>query len=369
MIIVLDKNAAKHAVKILHHNRRRKLARPRVPDYTRAVEREYATSLIKIVQLMRAVAHFKVLPVIRALETMRVDVSEGTYKAAANAVNYALRTGKLKRKACQKCGKKQVIAHHTNYKKPLKVTWLCNSCHRALHWKEDGNRHKPHQRMDAVIDDVRSAIRDAKVLVSQQVDVVRTVRTVAAQTSQAQKKTFTTQAERVLNIRPELYEQHLAPMMDAFVNANVKLVTNVSDTFFDRLEERVSDGARQGLRAEDIASGIEDDFIAEGTEVTAARKRAKLIARDQVASFRADLDKVRQKTLGITTFVWRTSQDERVRKSHAEREGETFNWEGDFKAQLEAKGLTVDKIDGPPGRPVACRCVAEPVFDDLLGED
>lgn len=54
---------------------------------------------------------------------------------AYNAVQYALRTGELKRPiTCQMCGgtcKPQ--AHHSDYNKPLDVQWLCIKCHRQLH--------------------------------------------------------------------------------------------------------------------------------------------------------------------------------------------------------------------------------------------
>ncbi len=49
----------------------------------------------------------------------------------------AIRTGKLeKSRTCSKCGSPSCIeAHHTDYDTPLKVLWLCRTCHRALHAK------------------------------------------------------------------------------------------------------------------------------------------------------------------------------------------------------------------------------------------
>lgn len=224
-------------------------------------------------------------------------------------------------------------------------------------------------RQDATTDTIASAIDRVRLLISQQVDVEMIVQDIASRVSESDLKTIRMQMESVLGIRPEVNEPWLNDAMAGFAKTNAKLVGNASQQFLDKLELRINDGARQGLRAEDIAQQVQDDFVdIDGTDVQTAMNRAKLIARDQVASFRGDLTKVRQSELGITQFVWRTSQDERVRKSHAEREGETFDWGGDFVAQLEEKGLTVDKIDGPPGRPILCRCTAEPVLDDLLDE-
>lgn len=45
----------------------------------------------------------------------------------------AVKAGKLKRLPCEKCGTEPTFAHHEDYSKPLKVHWLCRSCHKAEH--------------------------------------------------------------------------------------------------------------------------------------------------------------------------------------------------------------------------------------------
>lgn len=55
-------------------------------------------------------------------------------REARHAVAYALLTGKLEKKPCEKCGSvKRVHAHHHDYSKPLDVTWLCPGCHGKEH--------------------------------------------------------------------------------------------------------------------------------------------------------------------------------------------------------------------------------------------
>ena len=42
--------------------------------------------------------------------------------------------GQLVEKPCCLCGSEEnVEAHHRNYARPLDVTWLCRSCHKAVH--------------------------------------------------------------------------------------------------------------------------------------------------------------------------------------------------------------------------------------------
>jgi hypothetical protein len=53
-------------------------------------------------------------------------------KRASVLVQTALYHGRLVRKPCEVCSKKNALAHHDDYFKPLDVRWLCRS-HHALH--------------------------------------------------------------------------------------------------------------------------------------------------------------------------------------------------------------------------------------------
>lgn len=49
---------------------------------------------------------------------------------ARNAVNNAVRKGRLLRQPCERCGWSPAEAHHDDYSRPLDVRWLCFRCHR-----------------------------------------------------------------------------------------------------------------------------------------------------------------------------------------------------------------------------------------------
>lgn len=53
--------------------------------------------------------------------------------AAHNAVSRAIKSGKLIRLPCQKCGNPKSVAHHEDYDNLLNVVWLCQSCHVKHH--------------------------------------------------------------------------------------------------------------------------------------------------------------------------------------------------------------------------------------------
>jgi len=55
-------------------------------------------------------------------------------RLAHSRVAYAVRTGKLVKQPCERCGASKLVqAHHDDYSKPLEVRWLCFPCHRIHH--------------------------------------------------------------------------------------------------------------------------------------------------------------------------------------------------------------------------------------------
>lgn len=55
---------------------------------------------------------------------------------ARQKLHQAIYSGKIDKKPCEVCGKKKYIqAHHSDYSKPLEVTWLCAIHHAEEHKK------------------------------------------------------------------------------------------------------------------------------------------------------------------------------------------------------------------------------------------
>lgn len=58
-------------------------------------------------------------------------------RKAHSAVNYAVRSGRIKKLPCEVCGSKvRIQGHHDDYSKPLEVRWLCQVHHKELHRKD-----------------------------------------------------------------------------------------------------------------------------------------------------------------------------------------------------------------------------------------
>ena len=137
-------------------------------------------------------------------------------------------------------------------------------------------------------------------------------------------------------------EPWISDAVDEFTSENVALIKTIPQTLFDQVESVTKREIADGARWEQITPMIQERF-------NVSQSRAKLIARDQVGKFYGDLNRVRQKDLGITQFTWRTMNDNRVREEHEDLNGQVFDW------NRPPDGET-------PGEPVNCRCYADPVL-------
>lgn len=75
-----------------------------------------------------------------AVAAKRWDVANAIRKKAIEAVNNAIRDGRLDRQPCFVCGA-TAQAHHPDYSAPLAVSWLCAKHHALLH-----KEHREYER-------------------------------------------------------------------------------------------------------------------------------------------------------------------------------------------------------------------------------
>lgn len=96
-----------------------------------------------------------------------------------------------------------------------------------------------------------------------------------------------------------------------------------------------------------------DTIVGKFSEVVSERKNhARFLARNQVQNYNAISTKIRAQNLGITQAIWRTAGDERVRPSHADRDGKTFDLAEGLYSSVDGKFLLV-------GTDYNCRCEQE----------
>jgi SPP1 gp7 family putative phage head morphogenesis protein len=129
------------------------------------------------------------------------------------------------------------------------------------------------------------------------------------------------------------------------VRKSVALIRGLSDDMAKQVEFTILDAAQRRQSRTTLSERLRKTM-----QIT--RKRARLIAKDQTASFNGALNQARQTQIGIDRYIWETMQDERVRHEHAKRHGKTFYW-------------SQPPEDGHPGEPINCRCTAIPLAVQL----
>jgi SPP1 gp7 family putative phage head morphogenesis protein len=176
----------------------------------------------------------------------------------------------------------------------------------------------------------------------------QTATRIGQRTSDFQKAQLQRQLTAAVGVEVPMADPKLGPRLERFTEENVRLIKSIPSKYFSEIEKLVVEGVSSGRRWENLAEDIEERF-------SVAESSARLVARDQVGKFYGEVAKARQAELGITSYVWRTMNDERVRPEHAEREGERFEWSDPPE-------------DGNPGHAINCRCFAEPDLSAVLDE-
>lgn len=211
---------------------------------------------------------------------------------------------------------------------------------------------------------IAAAARDALILHPSVVE--RVARAGVDDASEHSKRELGRQLQ-VVRVDPIGSEEGVEDKLREATKENVGLIKSIPAKFFDELEDELVTGVRVGRRAETISERLLERYGSDafdGGAYAKALRRARFVARDQVGKLQGELTGIRQQNLGVTRYRWRTARDERVRgnpggrypdakHSHHSREGQIFEW-------------GKPPPDGPPGKAILCRCIAEPVFEDLL---
>jgi SPP1 gp7 family putative phage head morphogenesis protein len=132
---------------------------------------------------------------------------------------------------------------------------------------------------------------------------------------------------------------------------NVALTKTMFQSERRKLEQLLRDGANR--RVESLSRDIEERF-----DIT--KRHADLIARSQTNRLNSQVSHGRMQSAGITTAIWTTAGDERVRESHDQMDGVEY--------ELNDPPI-VDDEAVLPGEPYNCRCVPFPVIPELAADD
>ena len=210
---------------------------------------------------------------------------------------------------------------------------------------------------------VISNIRIGTTIQMTDTNIRKTVDGVANQANKFNKNQIDKQFETVLGIPVLRAERWLEPQVAGFVETNVALIKSIPEEHLKRVEQMVRAGVESGESTRTLTKKIREQFFeydtAKGKVKSKIQKQANLISRDQIGKYNGKLTELRQTEAGVKKYIWRTSDDERVRDLHNELDGNTYSWDDPPISGTSGEALH-------PGFPISCRCTSEPILDEFI---
>lgn len=149
-------------------------------------------------------------------------------------------------------------------------------------------------------------------------------------------------AKTGINVTDLIAKEGMKSTTNALVAETAQWIKTLRDDTFQKFTNNTLFAMSQGESLDTIVSQF-DDVVAE------RKNHAKFLARNQVQNYNSITTKIRAQNLGITKAIWETAGDERVRPSHADREGKEFDLAEGLYSSLDGLYLL-------PGTDYNCRC-------------
>jgi SPP1 gp7 family putative phage head morphogenesis protein len=145
------------------------------------------------------------------------------------------------------------------------------------------------------------------------------------------------------------------------VRENAKLISSIPSTVASMLTGEIATAAQGGARHETMTRMMRVRF----PELT--HNRIALIARTETAKASTALTRARSEELDLTWFVWKTSEDRRVRPAHKNLNGVLVSW-ADLPQPEALIGEKSTLGKGAAGDFPNCRCYPAPLLslDDVF---
>lgn len=157
-------------------------------------------------------------------------------------------------------------------------------------------------------------------------------------------------------------EPWLSTQLESFNEQGSALILSLSDDEISSVKQVVLRSVSEGQSLTNTIKNIQKRFAI-------SYRHAKLIARDQTAKLNGSLTRLRQENLGVETYIWQTSSDDRVRASHKVLDGMECSWIDSSVYRIPGedkwrKKSSINAFEGQIGQDFQCRCVSIPVLNE-----
>lgn len=152
---------------------------------------------------------------------------------------------------------------------------------------------------------------------------------------------------QALGVDIELSPEAQARMAREYTESLKLPIKTFTQKMTGSLREVVQDNASAGYRYDKLVAGIEQRY-------QVSKSKAEFLARQESTLFLAAHRRARLADGGITSYMWSTSHDERVRDDHKKLNGLIFTYDNPPVVNT----LTGKRAN--PGEDYGCRCIDRP---------
>ena len=145
------------------------------------------------------------------------------------------------------------------------------------------------------------------------------------------------------DVEPFIRLSDVREELELAIRQNVALISSVNADTKNRVQQIIFDGFAQRKTKKQIT-----DELAKAMGIT--KRRARIIAGDQLHKLNIAMSKHRNLQLGITRYKWGRTISRHERPHHLARVGKVFRWDK-------------PPWDGPPGYAIGCKCSAAAILD------
>lgn len=177
-----------------------------------------------------------------------------------------------------------------------------------------------------------------------------TARRFADRTSTYNREQLGRQLRAVIGSEPPYRDRGVQDRISRFVAENAAHIRTLRSAAFGEAEKVVMGGLADGVPHDEMVARLAARF-----KVT--QNHALSTARNQLGTLYSRVNHLRQKALGVRRCIWRSRGDDKVRDRHSDLEIETE--ENPYPIDEPPDGVR-------PGEEYGCRCIEEPVLEDLL---
>lgn len=139
------------------------------------------------------------------------------------------------------------------------------------------------------------------------------------------------------------------------IEQNARYITSMASGVADKVSKDMARGYMEGKRPEELMR----DVLKRWPELT--EWHARLIARTETSKASTALTRVRAEGAGLDWYVWRTSEDARVRTSHYHMDGVICSWSDPPSPEKLVHQKDRGKYN--PGEIFNCRCYPEVLLE------